>query len=195
MTLLEQVRSNDELAWQQLVHLYGPLVHRWCKRSSLNDDDINDINDIFQETFHAVSRNLAKFSPVKAKGSFRSWLKTIVRTKIADHFRKLNNHAQGQGGTEAQLRIANLSDPFLEEDDDPRQEEDEQALVVQRAMELIKPEFSAQNWAAFEKVAMEGHSATEIAKSLNVNPQTIRQANYRIRRRLRGVLQDLVDEF
>jgi DNA-directed RNA polymerase specialized sigma24 family protein len=60
---------------------------------------------------------------------------------------------------------------------------------------LIKPEFSAQNWAAFEKVAMEGHSATEIAKSLNVNPQTIRQANYRIRRRLRGVLQDLVDEF
>jgi DNA-directed RNA polymerase specialized sigma24 family protein len=60
-------------------------------------------------------------------------------------------------------------------------------------MDLIRPDFSKQNWAAFLKVAIEGQSATEIAEELGVNPQAIRQANYRIRRRLRLVLQDLIE--
>jgi DNA-directed RNA polymerase specialized sigma24 family protein len=47
---------------------------------------------------------------------------------------------------------------------------------------------------AFEMVALEGQSAVEVAEKLNVNAQTVRQANYRIRRRLRTVLEGLVDD-
>ena len=189
LSLLQRARSHDEQAWSQIVMLYGPLVHRWCKRSLLKDEDTADI---FQETFRAVAANLDSFAPVRNVGSFRSWLRSIVRSKIADHFRKLNQQPSGRGGTEANLHLASISDPLAEETEDEVGEEN--ALVVQRAMELIQPEFNPQNWAAFQRVAIEGHSATDVAAELNVNPQAVRQANYRIRRRLRLVLQDLMEE-
>lgn len=194
MSLLQRARSNDQEAWNQIVHLYGPLVQKWCRQAGLQDDDLADV---FQETFRAVSSNLKTFKPVKDVGSFRSWLRTIVRTKVADHFRSLGNQPAGQGGTEANLRIGSVADPLAEEDplgeDDEEEAADEHTMLVQRAMELIRPEFSERNWNSFLKVAIEGHSATEIAAELGVNAQAIRQANYRIRRRLRLVLQDLIE--
>jgi RNA polymerase sigma-70 factor, ECF subfamily len=188
MSLLARAQSNDQEAWNQIVHLYGPLVHKWCRRASLNDDDIADV---FQESFRAVSSHLKNFAPTRSVGSFRSWLRTIVRTKVADHFRRVNRQPVGSGGTDAQLRLAGLPDPLG--DDDDEEADEEHTLLVQRAMELIRPEFTKQNWNAFLKVAIDGHSATEVAEDLNVNAQAIRQANYRIRRRLRLVLQDLIE--
>ena len=188
LSLLQRARSNDEQAWQQLVHLYGPLVHRWCKRAGLKDEDVSDV---FQESFRAVSSNLSNFAPNRPVGAFRSWLRTIVRTKIVDHFRRLAKNPPGTGGTEAQLRMDDVADPLPAEEDDD--DVNENALVVQRAMEMIKPHFSQQNWNAFWQVAVEGHSAVEVAETLQMNPQAVRQANYRIRRRLRLVLEGLVE--
>lgn len=186
-SLLQRVRSNDQDAWNHLVQLYGPLVHRWCRRAGLNEDDTADV---FQDTFRAVSRHVETFSPEKRVGSFRSWLRTITRTKVADHFRKRQKELAGSGGTAALQQIANLADP-IPEDETEEEAAEENAIVVQRAMDLIKNEFTKRNWDAFQKVAIEGHSAVEVAESLGLNPQVIRQANYRIRRRLRVVLQDL----
>lgn len=188
-SLLQRARCDDHDAWSQLVHLYGPLVERWCKRSGLSDDDTADV---FQETFRTVSTSLNSFAPRRATGSFRSWLRTIVRTRIIDHHRMQSRHSAGQGGTDAQRLLANIADPLCDvEGSQAESEAEERSLVVHRAMQLIKPEFSAQNWNAFEEVALKGRSAAEVAAELNVNPQTIRQANYRIRRRLRLILEDL----
>ena len=78
-------------------------------------------------------------------------------------------------------------------DDDEEEAGEDHALLVQRAMDMIKSEFSEQNWAAFLRVVTEGCSAVEFAEAINVNAQVVRQANYRIRRRLRLVLQDLIE--
>ncbi len=188
LSLLELARAHDDEAWGQLVHLYGPLVHRWCLRAGLNDADTADV---FQETFRAVAANLEGFSPQRSVGSFRSWLRSIVRSKVNDHFRLRQKQTFGQGGTEANIQLANVEDQV--EDDSEEDAETDNALVVRRAMAMIKPEFSEQNWNAFCEIVIQGNSATDVAKRLGVAPQTIRQANYRIRRRLRVVLKDLVD--
>ena len=83
MSLLQRARSNDQEAWHQIVHLYGPLVHKWCHRSNLKDDDLADV---FQETFRSVATHLKTFSPAKDAGSFRSWLRTICRTDLSNGF-------------------------------------------------------------------------------------------------------------
>ena len=189
LSLLSRARADDQQAWNQLVELYGPLVHRWCRRSGLNDDDTADV---FQETFRAVSGNLGTFAPDRSVGSFRSWLKTIVRTKTVDLYRRKNRQMTAMGGTAAQEMMANVVDP-LDDDDDEAQAEDDNSMIVRRAMEVIQPEFTPQNWNAFKKVAFDGLSAVEVAEELGVSSQAVRQANYRIRRRLRLILQDLVD--
>lgn len=150
---------------------------------------------MFQETFRAVSLHLAKFAPRRAVGSFRSWLRTIVRNKIDDHFRRLEKEPSGRGGTEAQLRLAELADPFArKEGDDGESDEADHEFLVARAMEIVKPHFSSQNWNAFWQVAVEGKPATEVAEGLDVNPQAVRQSDHRIRRRLRAVLEDVFDD-
>src|SRR5687767_549166 len=83
-SLLQRARTHDQDAWRQIVHLYGPLVYRWCGRTGLREEDAADV---FQETFRAVARELPAFRPARPTGSFRCWLRAIVRTKIADHFR------------------------------------------------------------------------------------------------------------
>jgi RNA polymerase sigma-70 factor (ECF subfamily) len=188
LSLLGRACADDQQAWRHIVHLYGPLVYRWCRRAGLQEDEASDI---FQETFRSVSANLNNFKPTKSTGSFRSWLRTISRTKIADHFRRANRQPHAQGGTAAQLHLAEVPDVLPETDGEA---ERETSQVVQRAMELIKPEFDPRNWSAFWQIAVEGRSAVEVAAEHDVAPQTIRQANYRIRRRLRLVLQDLVDD-
>jgi len=188
-SLLERAQANDEQAWGQLVHLYGPLMDRWCKQAGLQE---SDAADVFQETFRAVSRNLESFEPRHKVGSFRAWLKMIVRRKIIDHIRKIGTHPGGFGGSTAQQQFANVVDPLG--DESAEDAEAENALIVRRAMEVIRLEFTAQNWLAFQKVAVEGQPAAEVAAELNVKASAVRQANYRIRRRLRGVLQDLIDD-
>ena len=187
LSLLSRAKGDDQQAWGQIVHLYGPLVHRWCKRAGLSDDDASDV---FQETFRAVSTNLDRFKPTKSIGSFRCWLRTITRTKVADHFRRRQKHPDAQGGTVAQMVMAEVPE-ILPEDDEA---ESENSLVVQRALEMIKDEFDPRNWSTFWQVAIEGRSAVEVAEEYEVSAQVVRQANYRIRRRLRLVLQDLVDD-
>ena len=187
LSLLSQARANDQNAWNQLVHLYGPLVEKWCRQSGLQKEDAADV---FQETFRAVAKHIGSFVPGRSVASFRSWLKTIVRTKTVDHYRKVAKQVKADGGTAAHARIASVPDPIQDEDLDSA---DDDAIIVQRAMELIRPEFEPHNWAAFEEVALKGRSATEIAHETGVSPQAVRQANYRIRRRLRVILADLVD--
>ena len=97
-SLIIRAKQRDKAAWDRLVKLYSPLVYFWCKGSGL---DSVDIHDVFQDVFHSVSLNLEKFRPRKS-GSFRGWLRTITRNKIADHFRKARSHPDPVGGTEAQ---------------------------------------------------------------------------------------------
>ena len=189
LSLLGRAKANDEDAWQQVVHLYGPLVEKWCRRYGLSDEDAADV---FQETFRTVARHIADFSPERSVASFRSWLKTIVRTRTIDYLRKANRQVNAAGGTEAQMRIGELADPFV--DDTEEDSEADDALIVRRAMEMIQGEFDPRNWSAFEEIALKGRSATEVADELGVAAQTIRQANYRIRRRLRLILEDFVEE-
>jgi RNA polymerase sigma-70 factor, ECF subfamily len=188
LSLLGRAKENDQDAWQQVVHLYGPLVEKWCRRFNLSNEDTADV---FQDTFSTVSRHIVDFSPQRSAASFRSWLKTIVRTRAIDHLRKKARHVDASGGTAAQMKIADLPDPFTEDSEEEDHADD--ALIVHRAMELVKSEFDPRNWSAFEQVALKGRSATEVAAELNVAAQTIRQANYRIRRRLRLILEDLVE--
>jgi len=137
LSLLGRARANDQEAWNQMVHLYGPLVQKWCRQSGLNAEDTADV---FQETFRTVSRHIEDFSPARSVASFRSWLKTIVRTRTIDQLRKTNRHGVATGGTAAQMMMADLADPLTGPlaDDDSAEEESDNAVVVQRAMEMIK---------------------------------------------------------
>lgn len=188
LSLLDRARSADQEAWQRIVRLYGPLVFAWCRRSGLPEEDVSDI---FQEVFRAVSTGLSKFSPAKATGSFRSWLRTIARSKIANHFQRANRQPRAAGGTHANQQLAEFPDPLDGDSEDDAAADHE--ILVRQALELVQPEFNKKTWQAFRRIAIDGQDTADAAAALEMSPEAVRQANYRVRRRLRLELEGLID--
>ncbi|MDA1232942.1 MAG: sigma factor [Planctomycetota bacterium] len=71
LSLLARVRAQEESAWDRLVHIYTPLVRRWCRKWSLQPDDVADIS---QEVFSGVARGIDGFRRDNPGDSFRGWL-------------------------------------------------------------------------------------------------------------------------
>ncbi len=188
LSLLQRAKSDDQEAWEKIVQLYGPLVYSWLRRAGLSNDDMSDV---FQDTFRAVAQGLVNFKPNEKVGSFRAWLRTVTRSKVANFYKSLSQRPAATGGTEANVRFAEVADPFG--DESVEDVETDEALLVRRALDLIKPDFSENSWTAFCNVAIEGKEVKEMAKKLGMTDQAIRQAIYRIRRRLRQELEGLLD--
>ena len=80
-TLLARIKNKDPDGWERFVHLYSPLIYRWCRQSGLNETDAADVG---QEVFHAVARGIENFHRTQVGGTFRGWLRTIVQNKLRD---------------------------------------------------------------------------------------------------------------
>jgi RNA polymerase sigma-70 factor (ECF subfamily) len=187
-SLLERVQADDPAAWDRLVGLYAPLVFHWCRRWDLQDQDAADV---FQEVFQSVAAHIAGFRKSRTGDTFRGWLRTITRNKIHDHFRKLGREPGGVGGTEAQLRMAELPAPAPPEEE-PAGEAAERALFF-RGLDLIRAEFEPRTWQAFWRTAVDGQAPKDVADELGMTPGAVRVAKSRVLHRLREELGDLMD--
>jgi RNA polymerase sigma-70 factor (ECF subfamily) len=173
-TLLERVKTHDEAAWRRLVHLYGGLVRYWCKKSGLQDADLDDV---FQEVFRSVSSHIADYRHERLGDTFRGWLRTVTRNKILDHFRSRGREVAGTGGTEAYQRLC-------EEADSTDSLEIEMGLVMKQAIEIVQAEFEPQTWRAFWRTVVDNVPTSAVAEELEMSTAGVRQAKSRVQRRM-----------
>jgi RNA polymerase sigma-70 factor (ECF subfamily) len=188
LSLLGRVQANQAEAWARLVDLYAPLVYHWCRRCGLSPEDTADV---FQEVFRSVAEHIGGFRRDRAGDTFRGWLRTITRNKVRDHFRQQEGRPQASGGSDAQRRLLEVPEAILD-DEDPS----ETALLQQQlrqTLERLRGEFEERTWQAFWKVQMEGQSSPEVAAQLNMTPGAVRKAKFRVLRRLREELDELLD--
>ncbi len=183
-SLIHGLKNQDEGAWQRLLDLYVPLVFSWCRRAGLQSEDCADV---MQEVFRSVLGGIAGFRYVKPADTFRGWLRTITRNKIRDHFRHLAAEPIGTGGTSAQQRFLDIAE--LESATSPAA--DPLAGLIHRGANLIRAEFDERTWQAFLLTAVEHHSGSEAAGLLRMSPGAVRQAKYKVLRRLRQALGDV----
>jgi RNA polymerase sigma-70 factor (ECF subfamily) len=186
-SLLARLKAHDADAWDRLVTLYAPLVIHWCRQSDLQDQDAADV---LQEVLQAMATHIDGFRRDKKGHTFRGWLRTITRNKVRDHFRRLKREPEGPGGTEAQLRLAQLPGPPAPDDETAAQAGPNRELF-HRALALIRGEFEDRTWQAFWRTAVEGQPARDVAADLAMTPGAVRVAKCRVLQRLRAELGDL----
>jgi RNA polymerase sigma-70 factor (ECF subfamily) len=184
LTLLERIRGRDEEAWRRLLHLYAPLVNRWCGLKGLRGQDAEDVQ---QEVFRAVAASLEGFRRDRAGDTFRGWLRGITRNKVLDHYRRRGSQPEAQGGTDAHRQLEQVAEADIP--DDP---EEEVGGLYRRALELVRSEFEERTWNAFWRAAVEGQSPSDIATDLGVTPAAVRKAKSRVLHRLRQEIGDLI---
>jgi RNA polymerase sigma-70 factor (ECF subfamily) len=186
-SLLERLKADDASAWETLVGLYGPLVYRWLRRWDLPE---HEAADVFQDVFQALAKHIARFRKENAGDTFRGWLRRITENKVRDHLRKLGREPGGEGGTEAQLRLASLPDLVSPEGDESGSGY-EHAGLLRAAVELIRGEFEIRTWQAFWLTAVEARSTSDVAVELGMSPGAVRVAKSRVLKRLREELGGL----
>jgi RNA polymerase sigma-70 factor (ECF subfamily) len=75
--------AGDAAAWEQLARTQHRRIYGICYRFTGSQSDAEDLT---QEAFFKMYRNLASFDP--AKGGFTTWLTTLTRNLLVDNYRR-----------------------------------------------------------------------------------------------------------
>ena len=182
--LLRSIRSKDSIAWQKLVHVYGPLIYGWAKRSGLQESDAADIT---QEVLTAVWSNMDKFSHDAHGSSFRAWLRTICKNKILDLHRRNGKNPIAQGGTTGNVRMHELAQGLTEPESAEAQVEIDDLRA--RVLEQVQSMFKQQVWTSFWRTVIEGDRPEDVAEDIGVSVWAVYKAKARVLQRLRSEME------
>ena len=181
MSLLEGLQhSSSPESWRRLVDLYTPLVRAWLGRYGVPPHDLDDLS---QEVFGAVVRDLPDFRHNARTGALRSWLRTITVNRLRNYWRDRKTRPATVGGSEFGAALDQLADPASEFS---RQwDEDHDRRVLTRLLDIIRPEFEPATWQAFRLLTLVGKPTAAVAEELGLSTNAVRIAKSRVLRRLR----------
>jgi RNA polymerase sigma factor (sigma-70 family) len=182
-SLLVRLRNpQDSEAWERFVRVYSPLVFRFALRSGLQDADAADIT---QDVLQSVHRGIDRFDYDPKRGTFRSWLRTVARARIADAVDRRRRQPVAAGGS---AMASVLSDhPASASDDD--WEQDYRRALFDAAAEKVRVEFRGATFQAFWETSVKEREPTEVAKQLQMTTGAVYIAKSRVTARLREVIE------
>lgn len=189
-SLLVRLRdAGDAGAWQEFVHLYGPVIYGFARKRGLQDADAADL---MQEVLHSVSSAAQRLDYDPARGTFRGWLFTVTRNKVFNFLESRSRRVQGTGDSDMQRRL----DQHANADGDLSAdwEADYQRTLAAQAMERVKEEFQTATWEAFVLTAVEGQTPAQVASRVGLSVGAIYVAKSRVIARLRQEIERLQEE-
>ncbi len=186
--LLQRLKLQDPVAWQRFTTIYGPLVYYWCRRYGLQWEDAADV---FQEVFSAIWSGIGEFEYQPHRGRFRGWLWTVIRHKVADHYRRRSAQPDAAADKHDALDWIAMPEQPPDESTDADQGREIKS-VFRRAVEVVRAEFEPHTWEAFWRVTIDRQPCAEVAAALGMTPNNVRQAKSRVLRRLRDEMGDLL---
>ena len=183
--LVRRCVSGDAAAWEEIVQRYHRRIYNICYRFA---GDSENAQDLTQEVFIKMYRTLSTYD--SGKGAFMTWVTTITRNLLVDHFRK----SKGD-------RITDSLDAA------PSEHEDSQPLSEQIADQGLPPDAAVRSretremvHLALQKLSPELREAVilrdlqdmdyrEIATALRVPEGTVKSRINRGRAELARLLQ------
>jgi RNA polymerase sigma-70 factor (ECF subfamily) len=81
--LVRRCVAGDAVAWEEIVQRYNRRIYNICYRFAGSADDAQDLT---QEVFIKMYRTLNSYD--MERGAFMTWVTTITRNLLVDHFRK-----------------------------------------------------------------------------------------------------------
>lgn len=81
--LVRRCVAGDATAWEEIVQRYHRRIYNICYRFAGSGDDAQDLT---QEVFIKMYRTLNSYDV--ERGAFMTWVTTMTRNLLVDHFRK-----------------------------------------------------------------------------------------------------------
>jgi RNA polymerase sigma factor (sigma-70 family) len=183
-SLLSKVRRGDEHAWNEFYQFYSKFIYSLALRAALTPDEANDI---VQDTMVSVNRYIADFQVDSERAKFRTWLRTIVSSRIADKKRKLKRDplaqvADGNTGTDKSNRtptINRIADTEVDFSDMFDRQLKESAVA--EAKDRVRRKAKVDHFQVYDLFETEQMSARDVAKTLGIGEALVRLRSFRIK--------------
>jgi RNA polymerase sigma-70 factor (ECF subfamily) len=138
--LVRRCMGGDADAWEEIVQRYHRRIFNICYRFVGSSDDAEDLT---QEVFIKMYRTLQSYDV--ERGAFMTWVTTMTRNLLVDHFRK-GKQDRATDSLDATVSV-DQEGPTLAEQlpdqaalPDARQQSREVQESVHRALEKLSPE-------------------------------------------------------
>ena len=186
-TLLLRIRDlDDKVSWDEFAELYTPLIYRFLINRGLSD---SNARDVMQDSLKAIAGAIERFEYNPEKGTFRSWLYTVVRSKLNNYFKKSGRQPAAVGMTEVE-GMADESDAAA----DKEWEMEYKRHMFHWASEKVRGDFKENTWKAFYGVAVDERPAEEVAKELGMPVGGVYVAKSRVIAKLREAILSITGE-
>jgi RNA polymerase sigma factor (sigma-70 family) len=190
-SLLGRLKNwDDQESWRDFFYTYWKLIYSVAVKSGLDD---MAAQDVVQETVLAVAKSIRDFEYDSRNGSFKSWLLTITRRRVTDHWRR--KYAQPiisqdfESGSETTPLLHRHSDPNVSWQTMWDQEWDRNLLEV--ALENVKPKVKARQYQLFDCLVLKEWPLAEIKQKLHASLAQIYFAKYKVGSLLQRELRQL----
>jgi RNA polymerase sigma-70 factor, ECF subfamily len=81
--LIRRCVAGDAAAWEEIVRQYHRRIYNICYRFAGSTDEAEDLT---QDVFIKMYKTLNTYD--RGRGAFMTWVTTITRNLLVDHFRK-----------------------------------------------------------------------------------------------------------
>jgi RNA polymerase sigma factor (sigma-70 family) len=185
-TLLTLLRNpSDPEAWYVFVGRYGPKIEEWCRRRGLQDADAKDV---VSDVLLKLARTMRTFVYDPAKGSFRSWLRTVTANALADFVAARERVGVGSGTDAVSALLRNVE---AREDFERNLQTEYDLELLDQAKKLVQLRVTRAAWQAFLLHAVEGRTAAAVAKELGMTAAAVYMAKSRVQRKLKKEIERL----
>jgi RNA polymerase sigma-70 factor (ECF subfamily) len=176
--LVERAASGDGGAFEELVRRFGAKVYRLAYRLVRDPDTAQDV---LQETFLAVHRNIGSF---RFESAFSSWLYRVAYNTALMRLRKDRSLAEDtsleaaleERGRELAVDLSDRADDIVSRR--------ESLVIVQRTLDRLPEAYRT----VFVLRDLEGMSTEEVADIMEITPATVKMRLHRARLALRDAL-------
>jgi RNA polymerase sigma-70 factor, ECF subfamily len=182
---VERLLAGDERAFRRFFDDHYPRLYRFALARLANEAAAAE--DVVQVT---LSKALQKLPTYRGESQLMTWLCAICRTEIADLARRRARDSSRVVLTEdfPEVQAAVDSIPAPDEDPEVKLQRAEGVRLIQVALDRLPPRYAD----ALEWKYIEGHSAQEIARRLDLGTEAANSLLARAKRAFREVYESLL---
>jgi len=150
----------DDRSWDEFSSTYSPYICAILYKSGVNDSTIDDLK---QNIMVKIWKSIENFEYNPDKCKFRTWLSTVCRNVIYNHFRDRKVSVPYLEDTSADAKDAEI---------DAMMEQEWKIYIASKALENVTDRLGEATMKSY-RLFYEGMKAPEIAKELNIQENTV----------------------
>jgi RNA polymerase sigma-70 factor (ECF subfamily) len=195
-TLINRLKNwQDQASWQDFFDTYWKLIYGLARKFGLNEEDAQDV---VQETLVSVANHMPNFKYDPNLGSFKSWLRTLIRWRIADHLRKrgmantvpIDGNSDNSEETFTLKELPDKANPSM----DQFYEQEWQKNVLDAAIARVKRKLDPQKYQVFDCYVNKEWPPEKVAAAFKISVDQVYLSKHRITEMIKSEAKRLENE-